>query len=66
MKKFYNLKAADGVDFIKYDILGNAISEAPNPEDKDDIRNYLAKEGDDNGFDYVAPNDEQMKKVLEF
>lgn len=65
MKKFYNLKAADGVDFIKYDVLGNAISEAPKPEDKDDIRNYLAVEGDDRGFEYVAPNDEQMKKVLE-
>ena len=32
---------------------------------EDDIRNYLAKEGDDDGFTYVAPNDEQMAKVLE-
>jgi len=58
MKRFAQLKVADGVEFVKYDILGNKFNSDPKPEDKDDIRNYLAKEGDDAGFDYVAPNDE--------
>ena len=66
LKKFNNAyKPAEGVSFVKYDVFGNPIDSEPKPENKDDIRNYLAKEGDDAGFTYVAPNDEQMSKVLE-
>lgn len=57
------MKIADGIDFVKYDKYGFEIKENIDP--KDDIRQYLAKEGDDVGFEYVAPNDEQMAKVLE-
>ena len=65
LKKFEAFKPAEGVSFVKYDILGNPITSELKPENKDDIRNYLAKDGDDAGFTYVAPNDEQMSKVLE-
>ena len=29
------------------------------------MNKYLAKEDDDEGFEYLPPSDEQMKKVLE-
>jgi len=31
----------------------------------DDVRLFIAKEGDDDGFEYIPPGEEQMKKVLE-
>ena len=54
---------AEGVEFVKYDKYGFKISTDIDP--KDDIRQFLAKEGDDVGFEYIPPNDEQMAKVLE-
>ena len=66
LRKYNNaFKAAEGVSFVKYDVFGNPITSEVNPNNKDDIRNYLAKEDDNDGFTYVAPNDEQMSKVLE-
>jgi hypothetical protein len=50
------MKIADGIDFVAYDKYGFEIKENIDP--KDDIRQYLAKEGDNVGFDYVAPSEE--------
>jgi len=50
------MKFGEGIDFVKYDKYGFEIKENVDP--KDDIRQYLAKEGDNVGFEYVAPNEE--------
>lgn len=63
LKRFENMKIAEGIDFVHYDKYGFEIKDGVDP--KDDIRQFLAKEGDNVGFEYVAPNDEQMAKVLE-
>jgi len=63
LRHFSGLKAAEGVTFVAYDQYGFKI-DPESKGDKEDIRKYLAKEGDDVGFEYVPPNDEQMAKVL--
>jgi hypothetical protein len=50
------MKIAEGIDFVHYDKYGFEIKHDVDP--KDDIRQFLAKEGDNVGFEYVAPNEE--------
>ena len=62
LRQFKVMKAADGVDFVQYDQYGLPIKDG----DKDGLRAVLATDdGDDKGFEYVAPNQEQMEKVLQ-
>ena len=50
------LKPSEGVTFVEYDKYGFK---------KDDNTDFLAKEGDNVGFEFIAPNPEQMSKVLQ-
>lgn len=71
-------KAADGVKFAQYDSFGfriDAEGEAggakakeqnqPAANGKEDWRQYLAKEGDDAGFEFIAAPEESLKVAEE-
>jgi len=55
LKQFKVMKPADGVEFVQYDQYGLPIKDG----DKDGLRAVLAADdGDDKGFEYVAPTGE--------
>ena len=45
--------------FTRYDKYGYKISDEPVSKEED-FRQFLAKEGDDAGFEFIAANDEQL------
>ena len=70
-------KAADGVKFTQYDSFGFKIDteeaggakpkeeKRPAADGKEDWRQYLAKEGDDVGFEFIAAPEESRKLAEE-
>lgn len=67
-------KAADGVTFAQYDGFGYKLGEGgeaggakaeketkPSADGKEDWRQYLAKEGDDAGFEFIAAPEASLK-----
>lgn len=65
IKSFTKFKPAEGVEFTQYDRYGFPMK-ADGNYDVNDYRRYLAKDdGDNDGFEFVAPPDEQMSKILE-
>lgn len=57
------MKPAEGVTFTRYDKYGYKITDEP-VNKEDDYRQFLAKEGDDAGFEFIAASDEQLERAL--
>jgi len=56
-KLYKVMKPAEGVSFVQYDQFGLPIGDQ-------ELDRAIARDGDDVGFEYIAPNQEQMERVL--
>lgn len=68
------MKPMDGVDYVEYDAYGYQVKKEGQDEKlqkkfvseedkKYDFRDYLAKEDDNAGFEFIAAGDEQLEKA---
>lgn len=57
LRQFQQFKPADGVDFKQYDRFGFEIN--------DQNKEFITRDGDEVGFEYIPASEEQMKRVQE-